>query len=125
MNNENQNLVTSNNQVEQTTTIPEWAQKLGDSLGVNAYDVLVKQANTANSVSQEDKQDIVAGLIRLGEVSQGVFSENEALFMYLVGIKNIMDASAELTQLKQMLSFFTSFGGDSGEIQDAEFTEQP
>lgn len=119
MNNNNENkegdLIPMNNEVTQMNestieeSIPDWVIALADCLEINPLEVLKKQAESTDLVSDEEKADAITGLVKIAEISKGYFTENELIFMYLISIKNLMNLSAELRQVKSMLAMFSNF----------------
>lgn len=126
MNNENQNELTPLTNIQPVPEInkfPDWVKGLEEELEVNAIDILHKQALSTELVPEESKKDLVNSIRKLAEVSKGYFTENELIFMYVVGVRNMMSLTEELQRTKQMLQFFSGMATPMGDA-NGETTEE-
>lgn len=126
MNNENQNELTPLTNIQpvpEVNELPDWIKGLEQELGINALDILNKQYTSTTLVSEESKKDSTEGIRKLAEVSKGYFTENELIFMYVVGVRNMMSLTEELQRTKQMLQFFAGMATPMGDA-NGETTEE-
>lgn len=126
MNNENQNELTPLTNIQpvpEVNELPDWVKGLEQELEVNALDILNKQHTSTTLVPEELKKDSVEGIRKLAEVSKEYFTENELIFMYVVGVRNMMSLTEELQRTKQMLQFFAGMATPMGDAT-SETTEE-
>lgn len=114
MNNKNKNEET------QLTNIPDWIKGIEAELGVSSTEILSKQAASTELIPEGIRSNSVASITKLAEVSKGYYTENELIFMYVVGVGNIISLTEELKQTKTMLRFFSGMSSGS---QDATIEE--
>jgi hypothetical protein len=92
----------------ETSQLRPWIVELEKILGVNAEEILTKQAETAELIPEDDRGNSDTGLNVLAKITMGKFTENELIFMYVVTMHSSMQLSEQIAQAQMLLQFLTA-----------------